>query len=144
MIDGLAAIPPITVDLPLDLIATTGWISYPTRLTYNPDTDPVAVSLTFLNPDPDEQVTWRFARDLLRAGLYAPTGVGDVRVWPAQHTPGSLFLHLHATAGDALFEMSWDVIAEFTDTTYRLVPRGAEGMHLHLDAELRALGDPTP
>ncbi|MFD3530369.1 SsgA family sporulation/cell division regulator [Streptomyces sp. NPDC058664] len=53
------------------------------RIRHLPD-DPLAVRLDFAPTDDSEQstTTWAFARSLLTEGVDAPTGEGDVRVWP--------------------------------------------------------------
>lgn len=136
--------PPVTVDLAVDRVGAADWISYPAQLAYDPG-DPLAVRLIFLDTDPANDVTWVFGRDLLRAGLGAPAGEGDVRVWPALYSRGSLFVHLRVPGEDgALFEVSREVAARFLAATDQLIPPGSEERHQRLDAELDQLGDATP
>jgi hypothetical protein len=45
-------------------------------LSFDPS-DPAAVHLRLT-----DEVTWTFGRELLAAGLEAPTGAGDIQVWP--------------------------------------------------------------
>src|SRR3954467_6340148 len=113
--------------------------------------DPFAVRITFGDTGTgagDDGVTWLVGRELLRLGLGAPAGDGDVRVWPASATADVLFLHLRAPSGEALFELSRATLAAFLRETEALVPSGSEAAVLDLDDELATLlsnggADPT-
>lgn len=50
------------------------------ELTYDAETDPLAVAMTMSAPG-DDPVTWKFARDLLvmASNSRAPVGLGDIR-----------------------------------------------------------------
>jgi hypothetical protein len=102
--------------------------------------DPHAVRLAF-HPGVDAPVEWVVARDLLTGGLDAYAGVGDVRVWPAEDGEPVLYIALTSPSGDALFEAPRDKIADFLRSTARIVPLGAEGAFVSIDAELADLLD---
>jgi hypothetical protein len=90
-------------------------------------------------PDAEEGVEWLIGRDLLQAGLSAPAGEGDVRLWPARPPADVLYLELRAPSGQALFELSRTEVAAFLRRTTLLVPFGTEASHVSVDDELAAL-----
>ena len=133
------------------LVGPQSWTAVPAALVYD-STDPFAVRVRFgdgaaddvetaLYDDPDDDggVEWLLSRDLLRAGLTGPVGEGDVRLWPARGGLDVVFLQLRAPSGEALFELSGAVVAEFLHETEMLVPLGTESDALAVDDELSAL-----
>ena len=133
----------------LHLVGPQSWTSVPAALVYEAD-DPYAVKVRFGDggepeepgfdePDDDGGVEWLLSRELLRAGMSAPAGDGDVRIWPARSALDVLFLQLRAPSGEALFELSAGVVGEFLRDTERLVPVGEESGRLQVDDELIAL-----
>src|SRR3954465_7092827 len=142
----------------LHLIGSQSWTAVPAALVYD-SLDPFAVRVRFGDsgpadagtspedfydafddvPDGDGGVEWLLSRDLLRAGLTSPVGEGDVRLWPSRGGLDVVFLQLRAPSGEALFEISGGVVAEFRRETEMLVPQGAESGALRVDEELSAL-----
>jgi len=146
----------------LHLVGAQSWTAVPAALVYD-SADPFAVRVRFgddaadgdlnvaldatfegdLGGDPgleeDGGVEWLLSRELLRGGLTAPVGDGDVRIWPARAALDVLYLQLRAPSGEALFELSAAVVDDFLRETERLVPVGTESDALHVDAELLAL-----
>jgi sporulation and cell division protein SsgA len=133
------------------LVGPQSWTAVPAALVYD-STDPFAVRVRFgdgaaddvetaLYDDPDDDggVEWLLSRDLLRAGLTAPVGEGDVRLWPARGGLDVLFLQLRAPSGEAMFELSGAVVGDFLRETELLVPAGGESDLLRVDDELSAL-----
>lgn len=110
----------------------------PAVLRYRRD-DPLAIQVSF----PPRvslaggDVTWVFARDLLAAGLVAPSGDGDVHIRP--NGPGRAVLEFHALAGTAMVRMDADQLRRFLRRSYLLVPAGREHLHLDVDRDLAAL-----
>lgn len=108
------------------------------RLSYLPD-DPLAVRIAF----PPEvsldhaHVTWVFGRELLDAGLSAPAGEGDVRLWP--FGPGRTVIEFHAPEGVAVVEFGTPDLGRFLQETYAAVPVADESRLLALDRGLAAL-----
>lgn len=98
-------------------------------LSYNSDL-PHAVCVMFISGD--ATVPWEFDRELLAAGMHAPTGDGDVRVFPWSASTIAIAITSHE--GAALFELCADVVAEFLARTYALVPAGTE--QLDVDAAI--------
>ncbi|WP_369133304.1 SsgA family sporulation/cell division regulator [Modestobacter sp. I12A-02662] len=138
-----------TVRTTLHLVGPSGWTPVPATLVYDV-ADPFAVRVRFGDDGRDEYedpadggedggVEWLLSRDLLRAGLTAPAGEGDVRLWPARAGLDVVFLQLRAPSGEALFEVSGAVVGEFLRETEMLVPQGAESGALRVDEELSAL-----
>src|ERR671929_46935 len=133
------------------LVGPQSWTAVPAALVYD-STDPFAVRVRFGDgglddvdsspydaPDDDGGVEWLLSRDLLRAGLTSPVGEGDVRLWPARGGLDVVFLQLRAPSGEALFELSGGVVADFLRETELLVPNGAESDALRVDEELSVL-----
>lgn len=114
------------------------------RLTYTPR-DPFAVTMIFYPdgaPDGDPPIIWRFARELIAAGLHRPAGIGDVRLGP--HGLASIMLTLSAPTDDGQTEsqsllLPRRPLRRFLLESYDVVPSGREPEFLDLDAELAAL-----
>ncbi|GAB3676281.1 SsgA family sporulation/cell division regulator [Angustibacter aerolatus] len=66
-------------DVPLRLVAPGDTLLLTATLRYEAS-DPYAVEATFRAGD--EAISWVLGRDLLRDGLEAESGEGDVHVWP--------------------------------------------------------------
>jgi hypothetical protein len=129
---------PRTITTPLALTVTTGAAEaeLDAELRYDP-ADPFAVSLA-IGTDCGEPVIWTFARDLLAAGITAPSGEGDITIEP--DTGEERVLHI-TLATDCMATMiaSSDRVVEFLVETFALVPTGAELDRVDLDAEIAAL-----
>ena len=133
------------------LVGPQSWTAVPAALVYD-SADPFAVRVRFGDggqddldaspydtPDEEGGVEWLLSRDLLRSGLTGPVGDGDVRLWPARGGLDVLFLQLRAPSGEALFELSGDLVGDFLRETELLVPAGTESDVLRVDDELTAL-----
>jgi hypothetical protein len=124
------------------LLATVGpvgrVVSLPTTLRYRAD-DPYAVAFVFHSAGGD--VEWVIARTLLLQGLAAPVGEGDVRVYPAVDDDGAAVTRLDFCSPDGQLVAQADPFAvqSFLTRTFALVPAGAEGGHLDMDALVEAL-----
>ena len=79
-----------------------------------------------------------FARDLLAAGLYEPTGDGDVHVWPCLDARGRAvtIIELSSPDGEALMQARSDEVCEFLSRTEAIVPRGTEAGLMDVDSAL--------
>jgi hypothetical protein len=110
------------------------------ELEYHAD-DPYAVTAAFHTDA--EPIRWVFSRDLLDEGLVHEVGDGDVQVGPGRDMLGepSIQLRLSSPDGVAVLETDADVILDFLERSYALVPPGAEPAHLDLDAALASLFD---
>lgn len=122
-----------SVQAPADIAGVT----MPVILDYDP-CDPLAVRLTFCT-EYEESVAWVIGRDLLRGGLHAPTGLGDVRVWPGSRDRTRYYLQLRTDASCTLFAFESRVIEAFLAQAYQSVPAAAELSAAVLDAELDAI-----
>ena len=108
-------------------------------LRYDRD-DPYAVHLSFPTSPGRDAIEWIFARSLVADGLSVPVGDGDVRIWPSpEDLDGPVYVELCSPSGRALFAVPRPVLAEFVGRSHALVPPGAEGAFLDLDAELDLL-----
>ncbi|MEU6602875.1 SsgA family sporulation/cell division regulator [Streptomyces flaveolus] len=127
------------LDCTLQLVVTPGRnIPVSARFSYR-SWDPYGVHITF-TLEGHAPVSWVFARNLLAEGLVRPSGLGDVRIWPASaERPGSLCLALSSPDGQALFTVPVDVVAPWLGRTYHMVPAGFERASLDLDSELSQL-----
>ncbi|MET0838764.1 MAG: SsgA family sporulation/cell division regulator [Marmoricola sp.] len=89
-------------------------------------------------------VTWTFARDLLAEGVYAPTGDGDVQVWPCLSTTGEavVIVELCSPDGTALLQTDSRAVQRFVTSTYDAVPAGGESSHVSIDDLVTRLLEP--
>ena len=62
-------------------------------LVFDP-ADPYAVTIVFRTGA--QEVRWTFARELLIAGRFTPTGDGDVHVWPCVNSDGRVVVIIRA------------------------------------------------
>ncbi|WP_347404550.1 SsgA family sporulation/cell division regulator [Streptomyces sp. MST-110588] len=110
----------------------------PARLRYE-RTDPFAVQILFpaVASLDGAEVTWTFGRELLADGLLAPSGAGDVRIWPCG--PNRTVMELHTEGGLAMVQFTRRDLHRFLTRSYTLVARGHEPHHLDVDADLAAL-----
>ncbi|MGW4698429.1 SsgA family sporulation/cell division regulator [Kitasatospora cineracea] len=101
---------------------------------------PHEVRLTFHLGRPDE-ADWVFSRDLLRDGLEALSGQGDVKLWPASCPCHGATLHLalESPHGSALLEASRPQVRAWLERTYTVVPDGGAAELLPSDEELAEL-----
>src|SRR3954447_16747071 len=134
---------PRTVTTPLSLTVSirTGEAELDAELRYDP-ADPFAVALA-IGVECGEPVVWTFARDLLAAGVSAPSGEGDITVEPdmsASFNDSERALRI-TLATDCLATMVTPAAAvlEFLVETYAIVPTGSELDRVDFDAEIAAL-----
>lgn len=106
--------------------------------------DPFAMSVTFHTGDGN--VTWVFARDLMRDGLIGPSGEGDIQFRPAHPSRGPIInITLSSPSGVAHIEAARAELAAFVSEIYSAVPDGSEWMYLDLDTTIDGLlgADPS-
>lgn len=101
--------------------------------------DPFAVRITFYDRT---DTTWLFAREVMRLGLYNPSGEGDYRITPGENTinirlsapmPGGYPDHV------AYIATPRAAIESFLNESYDAVPMGTEMEHCDIDAEIANL-----
>jgi len=127
-----------TIQLRL-VVADADTVPLPVSLRYSAR-DPYAVRAVFSGDG--MEVEWVFARELLRRGLSAPIGDGDVHIWPSWGTGRELLMiSLTSPDGQALLEAVADDVRHFLDRTAVVVTEGQESNHLDLDVELRRMLD---
>lgn len=132
----------VSADLSLKLVVPRhAAIPLAASVSYSGD-DPYAVRMAF-HVGTAEPVEWIFARDLLAAGMAAPSGEGDVRAWPSAPTAGGservLNIVLSSPFGQAHFEAPMAATAEFLRRAYDAIPAGREGDFLDVGRELDSL-----
>ena len=117
-------------------------VSLSATLAYSAE-DPFAISATFRTGEGD--ITWTFARDLLRDGMAESVGEGDIQIRPAHPSRGPVMkLTLSSPSGAAENEAPRHEDGEFLAESYRLVPADSEWMYLDLDRTIDdLLGDPS-
>lgn len=115
------------------------------------ETSPVYADLRYDAADPfairgdfslnGHVVRWVFARALLRAGLYEPSGSGDVRVrpWLDENGRAVVMIELSSPDGSAAMRAPSSDVASFLRRTEGLVPPGCESAHVDLDSALEQL-----
>ncbi|MFD4739028.1 SsgA family sporulation/cell division regulator [Streptomyces virginiae] len=80
--------------------------------------EPLAVRIVFpagLSPEGTDN-EWVFPRALLEAGLQAPTGTGDVRVWPCGRVQA--VVEFHSPEGVAVVQFDIAALRRFIRRTY--------------------------
>ncbi|MEV1061766.1 SsgA family sporulation/cell division regulator [Streptomyces sp. NPDC050263] len=85
--------------------------SVPVILRYDPEDDPRAVRVGL--PDRHE---WTFSRTLLEQGLRAPTGTGEVRVWPLGRVQA--VVEFHSSQGVSVVQFESKTLLRFLRRTY--------------------------
>lgn len=112
-------------------------VHVPSTLVYD-SRAPFAVTAVFHTNEGD--VTWVFGRDLLEDGLSAPSGEGDVAVWPSRSRDRKVVcLSLASPSGSALLEADAADVIAFLDASFLITPMGSEMDGVDLDAELTEL-----
>ncbi|MFI1284466.1 MULTISPECIES: SsgA family sporulation/cell division regulator [unclassified Streptomyces] len=89
----------------------------PVALRFAP-AEPLAVRIVFpagLSPEGTDN-EWVFPRALLEAGLQAPTGTGDVRVWPCGRVQA--VVEFHSPDGVAVVQFDIAALRRFLRRTY--------------------------
>lgn len=125
----------------LDLIDATGAATpIGAELHYDPS-DPYAVTTVFMTGH--SAVRWTFGRELLAAGLYEPSGDGDVHVWPCLDSDGHavVIIELCSPDGEALVQAKTGDLRAFVDKITKVVPLGSESLHVDVDAAITAILD---
>lgn len=122
------------------VVADAPPVPLPAELRYD-TADPYAVCLS-LGGAPTGTVDWVFARSLLSEGLKRPVGVGDVLVSPRHgRRRNSVRIVVRSVTGAAALDLPTAAVIAFLAHTDRIVPPGAEGLHIDMDrvvAELMA------
>jgi hypothetical protein len=93
--------------------------------------DALAVTATFHTSE--GEITWRFARELLRDGLRGPAGEGDILVRPSHPARAQITLTLRSESGAAVIEAARKDISAFIAEIYHQVPEDFEWMYLDID-----------
>ena len=125
--------PAIVHDITLECLDIEGRVGLvDAALTYDPE-HPFAVTVVFRAVG--ESVPWTFARELLEAGTDAPSGTGDVHVWPSidGDARAVTVLELHSPDGSFVAHARTAQVRAFLDRTHALVPAGDETDLLGLD-----------
>lgn len=131
--------PALSHDITLSCLDPWGrTVDVPTTLGYRED-DPYAVSLTFHSHSGD--VVWVVSRTLLLQGLAAPTGEGDVKVYPSidDRARAVVVLDFCSPDGRLVATTSSREVQGFLAKTFAAVPVGTESRHLDLDGLIDAL-----
>ncbi|MEW2414181.1 SsgA family sporulation/cell division regulator [Streptomyces sp. NPDC046866] len=96
----------------------------PVALRFTAD-QPLAVRIVFpagLSPEGTEN-EWVFPRSLLEAGLQAPSGTGDVRIWPCGRVQA--VVEFHSPEGVAVIQFDIAALRRFLRRTYACATRSA-------------------
>jgi len=104
-------------------------------LVFDPS-DPYAVTMVFRTVVPE--VRWTFGRELLVAGRFAPTGDGDVHVWPCVSPDGRVvaIIELCSPDGGLLVQADSRSVDTFITKMLKSVPDGQESAYINFDDEL--------
>jgi len=95
------------------------------KLTYDPDTNPFAVTMHFTTPGDPDGVSWHFDRELLRKAVREPSdrpvGEGDIRM-RADAENSRLIVCLKNPEGHADVGFPLDVVTRFVTEVEWSVP----------------------
>ncbi|MFJ2723074.1 SsgA family sporulation/cell division regulator [Streptomyces sp. NPDC087437] len=122
--------------LDMELVTPLGTrLPVPTHLLYRSQ-DPLVVEF-FFHDLVRGPVSWVISRELLARGMLAPSGEGDVRVWPTGTGP-EVLLHLLLTppGGFAHLIAPLPALEHWLFRTYQLVPAAQEAEALDLEGYL--------
>jgi hypothetical protein len=123
----------VSSSVELHLVTAGNPVPVSARLAYEPS-DPFAVGVS-LRTEGGPTVQWVMSRDLLAAGLHAPSGDGDVGVWPSTNRGADVVcVSLSSPDGQALLFGKHADIAEFLARTFAEVPAGTESDFIDIDA----------
>lgn len=112
-------------------------VALPAKISYDAN-DPFAVTTTFRTGEGD--ITWVFARDLLRDGLTESVGEGDVAIRPAHPSMGAkVLITLSSPSGSAKLEGQRDDLRLFVNEMYSLVPEDEEWRYVKIDSVITEL-----
>ncbi|WP_235096621.1 SsgA family sporulation/cell division regulator [Amycolatopsis decaplanina] len=100
--------------------------------------DPFAIRARFLRETPNE-IDWLFSRELLTAGLLAPSGEGDVRISPSTSNSEGVQIDLKTPDGAASFTVGAEDLKDFLDCSHAMVPHGEEFLWIDFESELHRL-----
>ncbi|TQL22039.1 SsgA family sporulation/cell division regulator [Streptomyces sp. SLBN-134] len=85
----------------------------PVVLRYDPEDDPLCVRVSLPGAAPRE---WIVDRELLERGMLAPTGRGEVRVWPCGRVQA--VVEFHTAQGVSVVQFETKTLARFLRRTY--------------------------
>ena len=124
----------VAMDVTVECMDASGGLHHIDTLLGYQASDPYAVTMTFLTAGGD--LVWTFGRDLLLRGVSVPTGDGDVHVCPSLGVDGRavVLVELSSPDGHLILQARTQEITDFLDRAVAVVPEGAEGAHLDLDA----------
>ncbi|QLJ04051.1 SsgA family sporulation/cell division regulator [Streptomyces sp. NEAU-sy36] len=122
--------------LDMELVSPLGTrLPVSTHLLYRAQ-DPLVVEFLFHEPA-QSPISWVISRELLARGTLAPSGQGDVRVWPTgTGAHASLHILLAPPGGSAHFIASLPALKDWLLRTYELLPATRETQALDLDGRL--------
>jgi Streptomyces sporulation and cell division protein, SsgA len=125
----------VTHDLQMKIVLDDGTrVVLASRWDYDAR-DPFAVRATFRTGEGD--ITWIFARDLLRDGLTDAVGEGDIAIRPGHPSRGPIIhITLMSPNGTARIEGDRHQLSTFVTEVYDRVPEGSEWMYLDLDTTI--------
>lgn len=107
----------LTADLPVEIDAT---LTYTSRAPYT-----LCLALQLLEADP---VVWHLDREMVLTGSYAPTGAGELHLWPA--VGDGLLLRLGVPGRCATLRGDRDQLTGFVRRSFLVVPPGTESRHI--------------
>ena len=126
----------VTENVELELVDPQGEAaSIESDLVFDPS-DPYAVTMVFRTVVPE--VRWTFGRQLLIGGRFAPTGNGDVHVWPCISPDGRVvvIIELCSHEGGVLVQADSRSVDVFIAEMLKSVPEGLESAYINFDDEL--------
>ncbi|MDZ7578342.1 MAG: SsgA family sporulation/cell division regulator [Candidatus Nanopelagicales bacterium] len=130
--------PAVSRDLQMQVVLDNdARVALPASVSYCAN-DPFAVTASFRTGEGN--VTWVFARDLLRDGLTEAVGEGDVAIRPVHPSRGAkVLITLSSPSGSARLEGPRDDLRLFVNDMYSLVPEDEEWRYVRIDSVINEL-----
>lgn len=130
----------ITREFQAKLVRTGGVnvnIQLTVTLSYDPDTDPLAVQAIISAPG-ENDVVWHFSRELLERSVSnrQPTGRGDVKFRYLGPSEGGLLMCLKNPTGHADMRLPQALVLAFLDETRDAAIRGEAFIDAQVDEAL--------
>jgi hypothetical protein len=131
--------PDVRVSTEANLLTAEGAKQPLTTLFEYSSDDPYQVTTVFMASD--GEVRWNFGRDVLKDGMFEPSGEGDVHTWPEVDEAGraSVMIELNSPSGSALVEVPARDVFTFASQAEQVVPAGKESTHINVDRTIAAI-----
>jgi len=119
-------------------------VDYDVMFVYDPEVDPYAVTMAFLNTSTDTITEWLISRDLLKAAVdargFEKHGSGDVVAWT---WPARVQILLRSPDGFLVTTIHRGLLRAFLQRTDGACKFGTESAHVDVDAFIHQIFEET-